>query len=223
MIKNTIIRTAAVILAVAAAVSCGKSDAPALPYGSVSGIVTENGTTNPVPSATVSAILSYNNSAVANTMTDPDGNFTITDLIPGNYSLEVKANGFDDLVTDLKIIKDKAETVEIQLKAVKTVPYLSTTEPSSIGQTSVHAGGTVSSAGGTEITECGICFGTEPRPTVDNGKVTAPVTGESFAVEITGLTPNTLYYIRAYAINGTGTGYGEEKQFTTLDEPIVVS
>ena len=38
----------------------------------------------------------------------------------------------------------------------------------------------------------------------------------SFISNITELTANTTYYVRAYAINSTGTSYGSELNFTTL-------
>jgi uncharacterized protein (TIGR02145 family) len=37
----------------------------------------------------------------------------------------------------------------------------------------------------------------------------------SFTSSFTGLVPNTTYYVRAYATNSAGTGYGNEVSFTT--------
>ena len=37
-----------------------------------------------------------------------------------------------------------------------------------------------------------------------------------FSVAITGLTANTTYYARAYAINAAGVAYGNQVSFTTL-------
>jgi len=40
---------------------------------------------------------------------------------------------------------------------------------------------------------------------------------------LTGLTAGTTYYVRAYAINGAGTGYGNQVSFTTFSEigPVI--
>ena len=40
--------------------------------------------------------------------------------------------------------------------------------------------------------------------------------GGSYSSQITGLNPQTTYYLRAYATNSTGTSYGPEISFTTL-------
>jgi hypothetical protein len=44
----------------------------------------------------------------------------------------------------------------------------------------------------------------------------------TFQSTLTGLAGNIKYYVRAYAITGSGTTYGEEKVFTTLPENTVV-
>jgi uncharacterized protein (TIGR02145 family) len=68
----------------------------------------------------------------------------------------------------------------------------------------------------------GFCWSTHSLPTIDDniGNVVAgDVSGSDglfFRAYIDGLTPSTTYYVRAYAINQDGTGYGEEKTFTTL-------
>ncbi|MBN1199023.1 MAG: hypothetical protein JXA23_06705 [Bacteroidales bacterium] len=36
------------------------------------------------------------------------------------------------------------------------------------------------------------------------------------------MNPSTTYYFRAFAINHVGAGYGEEKSFTTLEEPVIL-
>jgi hypothetical protein len=68
-----------------------------------------------------------------------------------------------------------------------------------------------------EIRERGFCYSTQDNPTLEIAqKVTAaPGTGE-FSAEIAGLTPETQYYFRAYAINAHGTWYGEVKKQMTF-------
>ncbi|MFH1154829.1 MAG: IPTL-CTERM sorting domain-containing protein, partial [Pseudomonadota bacterium] len=44
----------------------------------------------------------------------------------------------------------------------------------------------------------------------------------SFVSSLTGLTSETSYYVRAYAMNPAGTAYGSDVQFTTLAEVVDV-
>ena len=107
------------------------------------------------------------------------------------------------------------------------VPTLITTEASGITQTTVTSGGTISNDGGATVTERGIVYGTSTNPTTSNTKVTSGSGTGSFNVNITALTPNTTYYIRSYAINNIGTGYGNQQTFTTSFPsntlPVVIS
>jgi uncharacterized protein (TIGR02145 family) len=95
------------------------------------------------------------------------------------------------------------------------VPILVTTDVSGITQTTVTSGGTISNDGGAIVTERGIVYGTSSNPTTTNTKVSSGSGTGSFNVNITTLTPNTTYYIRSYAINSAGTGYGNIITFQT--------
>jgi hypothetical protein len=95
------------------------------------------------------------------------------------------------------------------------LPTLTTTAVSNITVSSVTAGGNISSDGGEEVTARGICWGTTSEPAID-GQYTSDAQGVgSFVSNLTGLTSNTLYHIRAYATNSVGTAYGEDITFTT--------
>ena len=69
-----------------------------------------------------------------------------------------------------------------------------------------------------KITESGVCFSQSEEPTVLNGKLASnPVqTNGTFSVSITGLEPNTTYYIRAYAVSEKEVCYSNEISFKTL-------
>ena len=90
-----------------------------------------------------------------------------------------------------------------------------TTEITEITKSSAISGGTITSDGGCEITERGICWSRRPNPTVTDFKVVSGSGTGSFTDSLTGLYPNDTYYVRAYAINDRGTGYGPELSFTT--------
>jgi len=101
------------------------------------------------------------------------------------------------------------------------IPVLSTTTASTITSTSAISGGNVTSDGGVTITSRGVCWSTSPSPTIAlSTKTTETGTTGSFTSLITGLSANTIYYIRAYATNDTGTGYGNQdsiKTFAVMD------
>lgn len=98
-------------------------------------------------------------------------------------------------------------------------PTLTTTAVSAITVTTATSGGNVTSDGGAEVTARGVCWGTASKPTITGSKTSDGKGTGSFSSSITGLTANTLYYVRAYATNSEGTSYGNEVSFTT--NPIV--
>jgi hypothetical protein len=96
-----------------------------------------------------------------------------------------------------------------------TLPTLITADPVEITQTTVTYGGNITSDGGAEIIVAGICWSTSSNPSVRDKHTNDGKESGSFSSKLTGLTPNTKYYIRAYANNSAGTGYGNEVSFTT--------
>ena len=101
-------------------------------------------------------------------------------------------------------------------------PMVTTLEIAGLSQTTAVAGGNVTSDGGAEVTARGVCWSTSQEPTVEGEHTTdGSGTGE-YQSNLSGLTANTTYYVRAYATNSEGTAYGEEISFTTLEEHIVV-
>ena len=95
-------------------------------------------------------------------------------------------------------------------------PAVSTTAASSITQTTATSGGNVTDDGGLAVTERGICWSTTLYPTTANSKTINGSGTGSFTGNMTGLTANTLYYVRAYATNSVATAYGDQVSFTTL-------
>jgi len=95
-------------------------------------------------------------------------------------------------------------------------PVLTTTNPTEITHNTATCGGTITSDAGSDVTARGVCWSTSPNPTiVDNKTLDAAGTG-IFTSAITGLSPSTTYYVRAYATNKGGTAYGSQLSFTTL-------
>ena len=105
---------------------------------------------------------------------------------------------------------------QLTFSASAMLPTITTTSVSSITATTASSGGNVTADGGATITARGICFGTTANPTITNTTVVAAGTTGTYTCNITGLTTNTTYYIRAYATNSVGTAYGNEVSFTSL-------
>jgi Protein of unknown function (DUF1566) len=96
----------------------------------------------------------------------------------------------------------------------------STTAISSLASTTAISGGNITADGGVAVTARGVCWSTSPSPTIALSTKTNDGTGIGvFVSSLTSLSPNTTYYVRAYATNSIGTAYGNELSFTT---PLVV-
>jgi len=105
------------------------------------------------------------------------------------------------------------------------VPVVSTHAISGITSTTASSGGNITNDGGSAVTARGVVWGTSTNPTItSNAGITTDGTGTGiFASNITGLTENTSYYVRAYATNANGTEYGDNMEFTTKNATFTVT
>lgn len=99
-----------------------------------------------------------------------------------------------------------------------TKPKVTTGDITNIQSTTASCSGNVTADGGQTVTDRGICWSTSQNPTIENSKTSGGTGTGTFTGDLTGLTANTSYYVRAYATNSEGTAYGVEKAFTTLTE-----
>ena len=95
------------------------------------------------------------------------------------------------------------------------VPVVTTTEVSDILITTATSGGNLISDGGSTVTARGVCWSSKANPTITDNKSFDGYRIGSFTSYMTGLQAATTYYLRAYATNSTGTGYGDVLKFTT--------
>ena len=102
------------------------------------------------------------------------------------------------------------------------LPSVKSNPITNISQTTAVGGGNVSFPGGTTLSAVGLCYGTSPSPTIANNNLVAPVALGDFTFNLTGLSANTTYYVRAYATNSVGTNYGNEVVFTTASDVTTV-
>jgi hypothetical protein len=121
------------------------------------------------------------------------------------------------------------KTINEQVRAIRsfgpaTLPVVTTDVITNIGGASATSGGNVTSDGGANVT-AGVCWSTTTGPTLADSFTTDASTAGPFVSSITGLTPGTPYYVRAYATNVAGTSYGNEETFTTTSPtaPIITT
>ena len=97
-----------------------------------------------------------------------------------------------------------------------TLPTVTTSDVTNITQNSAACGGNVTNDGGASVISRGLCWSTSPNPTLETGSSVIIGSGTgSFTGQITSLTANTDYYVKAFATNVVGTNYGNQKTFKT--------
>jgi hypothetical protein len=95
------------------------------------------------------------------------------------------------------------------------VPSVFTTSVSTIMTNTAVSGGNAASDGGSQVTSRGVCWSTAPNPTISDDHTSDGSGIGSYISNLTGLKDSTQYYVRAYATNSEGTGYGNEVNFKT--------
>lgn len=106
------------------------------------------------------------------------------------------------------------------------LPTVITTTITAITQNAATGVGNVVSDGNAEVTARGLCWSTHQNPTLEDSQVECGSGMGIFSANMTNLTPNTTYYVRAYAVNSAGIFFGNELDFTTLQNvelPIVIT
>lgn len=92
----------------------------------------------------------------------------------------------------------------------------STTELTSISDKEAYSGATIITGGGYDILSKGVCWSSSPNPTLADNYTLDGAGSVSVSTKISGLTPNSTYYVRAYVTNTEGTFYGNQLSFVTL-------
>ncbi len=104
---------------------------------------------------------------------------------------------------------------EPELATITTSPLVN------IANNSAVSGGYINDDGGADVTSRGVVWNTSPNPTLANNSTSDGNGPGNFTSNLTGLTANTTYYLRAYATNSEGTAYGNQQSFNTTD--IIIS
>lgn len=141
-------------------------------------------------------------------------NCTITGLEPSTsyyaraYAINSEGVGYGNQISFITLSDNGGDP--------NAIPVVETSAVSGITQTYAIGGGVVTATGGGVVLERGVCWSTQANPVVSGSHAMAGTGAGTFSCGITDLEPNTTYYVRAYAINSMGIGYGNEVNFTTL-------
>ena len=161
-------------------------------------------------------------------------NVTITSSKTG-LGVPAKVGSFSSILSELApntryyikaYITSSLETVYGDELSFTTVaepvsPSVSTATPVDITHSSATVGGIVTSHGDSEVMERGVFYGTSPMPQNTGTKLSLGTGTGIFSGPIGNLQHLTKYYIVAFASNNSGTGYGTELEFTTLQQEVV--
>jgi uncharacterized protein (TIGR02145 family) len=101
-------------------------------------------------------------------------------------------------------------------------PDVGTVQVSSITNISAISGGVIGYDGGDSVTAKGVCWDTSTGPTTENFHTMDGGGDDDYVSELTGLSGNTTYYVKAYATNSAGTAYGSELSFTTMTDSAAI-
>jgi hypothetical protein len=105
---------------------------------------------------------------------------------------------------------------QVSFKTLVDLPVVTTTAVTAITKTSAVSGGNVTYDGGGTISARGLCWSIDADPDLADNVIAGGTGTGVFVSNLTGLTVNTTYHVRAYATNSKGTVYGSDIQFKTL-------
>ncbi len=157
------------------------------------------------------------NSKVVYTGNNSLATFTVT-LTGLNYATKYYARAYATINGSGTIYGE-----EQTFTTLPVVPTVTTTAVTAITGSSAATGGNVTVSGGADVTARGVCYGTA-TPTISDSKTSDNKGTGTFTSALSGLKGNTTYYVRAYATNSAGTGYGAVITFKTpVDLPVVTT
>jgi len=103
-------------------------------------------------------------------------------------------------------------------------PVVTISTTTNIEEATATGNGNITDTGDSTVTKRGFCWNTTGNPTVADSKAedTGTFGTGAFSKSITGLSPGTKYYIKAYAYNSYGYSYSDVLTFTTKPDPPTV-
>ncbi len=148
------------------------------------------------------------NSSLINTSTAGSGSFNckLISLSP-NTTYYVRAYAVNEIGVGY--------SNSVSFSTSEGIPQISTNDITNLKSNAATCGGNIISDCGSDIINRGVCWSTNQNPTINDNKTIDGSEIGTYQSEITNLSANTTYFVRAYATNELGTAYGAEKTFTT--------
>jgi len=146
--------------------------------------------------------------------------YTITGLTNGNtYYLWVNAKDAEGVILISRAVRgipgvNAADLAKVSTDSIRDNPVYTP----AIAGTSALAGGQVIEEGSSPVIDRGVCWSTNPDPTTLDphaSAINATGTGTFTQCSISPLIQDTVYYVRAYATNKSGTAYGVNTIFNS--------
>jgi|GEM_PF-2839685 len=145
----------------------------------------------------------------------------------GGVTISTSTNKFDGYAWGERVgwIHFQNASPEYYVMQEAGTPTVTTQAVSNIGETTATGNGNVTALGAPHPTQHGVCWNTTGNPTIAGSKTEDGAVSETgaFASSMTGLSPNTPYYVRAYATNTAGTVYGDQVSFSTSAQTPTVT
>jgi uncharacterized protein (TIGR02145 family) len=133
----------------------------------------------------------------------------------GYLSADVNGDGMID-TWDMTFVENNTMNMIGKISpSSDSLPVLTTDSITDITIGTAVCRGNILQQGGSQLIAQGVCWDTSPEPTISDGHTIEAGQFGIFESNVTGLIPNTLYYIRAYATNNEGTSYGNEMRFNS--------
>ena len=179
------------------------------------------------PLSGVQVMVTNGETVYLNATTSADGMFSMevdfARIDKNSYIFLKKGDGYMDITKRIGLKGMGKETwdygdIYLYNKVHDVLPTVSTKVVSNIDVYSAVCGGDVTSQGGSAVTDRGVCWSQTQNPTLSDRTADAGEGTGSFVCTLDNLSPNTTYYVRAYAVNNTGVADGDSKSFATLPE-----
>lgn len=138
-------------------------------------------------------------------------------IATGIRNISEKIINSDNMYSEMYYDHSKDALLKVlPIRKFPSIPVVSTSNVTKISNTYAESNYQLISNNDTTI-RAGLCWSIYPNPTVNDNIMLSPLSmgGSMFIWQMNDLQPNTTYYVRAFATNRTGTGYGNIETFTT--------
>jgi len=144
--------------------------------------------------------------------------------LEGTVTREMECNFYINFATT-KFPNAPRKVVSASITVTCPVPTVTTQAVSGIGASTATGNGNITDLGYSHPTQHGVCWNTTGNPTTAGSKTEeGPVSATGpFASQMSGLSPDTTYYVRAYATDTIGTFYGKQVSFTSRKQAPTIT